>query len=262
MCWGFLFKLAAVKGSRSTPTPPMVDGEETSASEGLGSYWVQVLCQLLQHLCSPFSHIQTTYYVLSLILSPGDVKADTSALGRFQTALRLCLFWEQSPTRKSLRLLGLRTWHTELHLLEWWHVRPADLGRMLGCQRQGLGCWGEQQRRPPPNPCLVMADKVPSPWRGCFSWPQCWHAWPPASVGFPGPSSFGCKSENIHSRDCNLFKINSAIFRLKGKIGLPLRISTPSNTGSSLPRLIANPRIQAPDYFECPASNFIVPYVK
>lgn len=38
MFWGFLFKLAAVKGSRSTPTPLMVDGEETSASEGLGSY--------------------------------------------------------------------------------------------------------------------------------------------------------------------------------------------------------------------------------
>ena len=28
----------AVKGSRSTPTPPMVGGEETSASEGLGRY--------------------------------------------------------------------------------------------------------------------------------------------------------------------------------------------------------------------------------
>ena len=244
----------AVKGSRSTPTPPMVGGEETSASEGLGRYWVQVLCQLLHHFCSPFTDIQNTYCVLSLILSPGDVETDTSALA--------LLFWEQSPTRKSLRLVGLRAWHMEPHLLEWRHILQADLGRILGCQRWDLGCWGEWQRRPPPIPCLVTADKVPSPWRGCFSWPQCWHAWPPASVGFPGPSSFGYESEKLHSRDCNLFKINSAIFRLKGEIGLPLRISTPSNIGSSLPRLIANPRKQAPDYFECPASNFIVPYVK
>ena len=173
MCWRFPFKLPAVKGSRRTRTPPMVDGEETSAPAGLGRYWVQFCasCSITYTFPSQTYKTPTTCWAYSLL---GMWKQTCLHWGSCRGALlRLCLFWEQSPTSKSLRLVGLRTCHMELHLLERGHVHQADLGRLLGFQRRGLGCWAEWPRRPPPIPCLVTADKVPSLWWGCFSWPWC-----------------------------------------------------------------------------------------
>ena len=57
MCWRFPFKLPAVKGSRRTRTPPMVDGEETSAPAGLGRYWIQ-FCASCSFTLSHHWHIK------------------------------------------------------------------------------------------------------------------------------------------------------------------------------------------------------------